>query len=116
MTELLFRGGLRPTFNGSNTFRRGNKWALNAKLGDLVEKKDAHSKETFGHSRVTGIVVGPLGQLLDWHANSNFAVVESDPRDVSDPGDFLWADLVDAYGKDIDLAETFTVLFLNDVV
>lgn len=107
--------GCRPKFRGNNTFRRGLKWATAVKIGDVVALCDAHTKATFGLAKVTGIVTGPLGTLLDWCANSNHAVTDTD-EDVQDAGDYLWDVLGDIYGKDIQLGEEFTILFLTDVV
>lgn len=115
MTEPLLFVGCRPEFRGNNTFRRGLKWATAVKIGDVIPLAEAHSKTVFGNAKVTGIVTGPLGVLLDWCANSNHAVTDTDEH-VGDPGDYLWGVLADIYGKDIQLSEEFTILFLTDVV
>lgn len=114
MTEPLLFVGCRPVFRGNNTFRRGLKWATAVKIGDVIPLAEAHSKKVFGNAKVTGIVTGPLGVLLDWCANSNHAVTDTDEL-VEDAGDFLWGVLGDIYGKDIALSEDFTVLYLASV-
>lgn len=101
--------GIKGEFN---TFRLGLFFAKRLKVDDIVYLMNVKEKLVFGRAVVTGIVVGPLEDMVRKHAKQNHAM-------LSNPGDRevdLLALLTKFYGPHIATPnKKTTVVYLRRI-
>lgn len=79
MHYIDFAPPLTGLDNEFNTIRMGLFYSKRLTVGETVAIVDSKAKKIVGHATVTGVVAGPLGELLVEYAETNHTQIGLDP-------------------------------------